>query len=313
MQYTILTILAAALLMGCAANEESKKGNQPETIVPAKLVVKEIVGIGKIEPENEIINLAATSGGIVREVFKNDGSEVKEGDILLKLDDDLEQIRIEQVKSQMKTQQLQIESDLISIKDTELKIANKKKLLLSTQALVKKGAETTQILDDLETEVSSLGISIEKGKSAVSLSQSRLNELQQQLNLLQSEANKKVLRSPYQGIILDMQAKKGSAISQFQNYAEFAPKGKNIIRAEVDEMFCDQLKIGQAVQVRLVGSDKNIATGEIIMLSPYLKRKSLFSEKASDQEDRRVREIKININGDAELIINTKVECVIIK
>jgi hypothetical protein len=47
------------------------------------------------------------------------------------------------------------------------------------------------------------------------------------------------------------------------------------------------------------------------MLSPYLKKKSLFSEKSDDQEDRRVREIKIALINDSGLLINSKVECVI--
>ena len=50
---------------------------------------------------------------------------------------------------------------------------------------------------------------------------------------------------------------------------------------------------------------------KIVILSPYLKKKSLFSVKASDQEDRMVREVKIALEGDTDLIINEKVECII--
>ena len=35
----------------------------------------------------------------------------------------------------------------------------------------------------------------------------------------------------------------------------------------------------------------------------------MFSEKTDDQEDRRVREIKVAIDQAENLIINTKVEC----
>lgn len=108
-----------------------------------------------------------------------------------------------------------------------------------------------------------------------------------------------------------MQVTQGAALSQYATYAEFAPAGALIIRSEVDELFSQKLKVGQQVEIRYAGSQEVIATGEIKMLSPYLKKKSLFSEKANDQEDRRVREVRISIKGNSGLIINSKVECVI--
>lgn len=272
---------------------------------------KEIVGIGRVEPENEIINLAATSGGVVDEIYKEEGENVKEGDALVKLDDDMEQLRIVQFKSQLITQQTQIAFEKAALLEIEVKLSNKKKTLASVRNLVKKGAETAQNEDDLETEVKTLDLNVEKSKVSIQLAQNKMNELIEQLKLYELEANKKTLRSPYTGILLELLVKKGAAINQFQDYADMAPEGKKIIKAEVDELFCKMLKMGQSVDIRYLGSDKNITSGKIIFLSPFLKRKSLFSEKANDQEDRRVREIKIAFDQIPDLFLNSKVECVI--
>jgi hypothetical protein len=54
-----------------------------------------------------------------------------------------------------------------------------------------------------------------------------------------------------------------------------------------------------------------VATGRITKLSPYLQKKSLFSEIPGEREDRLVREIEITLDGRPSLLLNAKVECVI--
>jgi len=63
--------------------------------------------------------------------------------------------------------------------------------------------------------------------------------------------------------------------------------------------------------VRPIGGDQSITTGTIESVSPYLRKKSLFSEKAGDLEDRRVREVVIRVQDASHLLINAKVECII--
>jgi hypothetical protein len=100
-------------------------------------------------------------------------------------------------------------------------------------------------------------------------------------------------------------------VSQFSTYAELAPSGPEIVKAEVDELFADRLKTGQDAEIRYIGSDSAIATGKLYFVSPYLTRKSLFSGKTGEQEDRMVRQVKIALSSTADIIINSRVECVI--
>ena len=308
MKRIIYLLLLTTLLAACGKKTEK---TAVQKIDSTAVKVAEIVGVGKVEPEKSITNLAATSGGIVLQVLKDDGDTVQAGEALVRLNDEIEQLKISQLKSQIQTQRSQVEIEQNNLKNAGLKLANKKQLLSSTQNLLKSGAETQQVYTDLNTEVKTLETDYEKAKSTVLQAQSRLNELGQQLKQAQVEADRKILRAPCAGTVLDMMLSKGAAVNQFAAYAEFAPGTKKIIRSEVDEMFCQQLKVGQQVDIRNAGNNKVIATGTIKMLSPYLKKKSLFSEKSNDQEDRRVLEIKIALNGDAGLLINSKVECVV--
>ncbi len=145
----------------------------------------------------------------------------------------------------------------------------------------------------------------------LNLSASRLRELAEQVRYAEAEASKKILRSPYDGLMLEMHIEKGSAVNQFEKYAEVAPTGPMTVRTEVDELFAGRLSMGLDADIRFIGSDSVVARGKVIFLSPYLKKKSLFSQKANDQEDRLVREVRIKLEGDNGLILNSKVESVI--
>jgi multidrug resistance efflux pump len=228
------------------------------------------------------------------------------------MDDELELIKVSQLRSQYNTQKSQQAIDELSLRESEARLANKKKLLESVRVLALKGAETKQTLDDLETEVATLSFAVEKDSASVRLSGSRLKELADEVRYAEAEASKKILSSPYDGILLELHVEKGSAVAQFEKFAEVAPSGPITVRTEVDELFAGRLSNGLDAYIRFVGSDSVAARGKVIFLSPYLKKKSLFSQKANDQEDRLVREVRIRLEGDNKLILNSKVESVII-
>jgi len=313
MNKKIYLVIIPLILTACSGSKDNKdkSGISPDTINSAMVEVSEVVGVGKVEPEKEIISLAAATGGIVKEVYRTDGDSIKKDEPLVRLDDELELIRVLQLRSQYNSQKSQEEIDKLNLRESEARLDNKKKLLESVKNLVLKGAETTQNLDDLETEVTTLSLAVEKNSANVNLSASRLRELSEQLRYAEAEASKKILRSPYEGIILEMHIEKGNAVNQFEKYAEFAPSGPITVRTEVDELFSGRLKLGLDADIRFVGSDSVVARGKIVFLSPYLKKKSLFSQKANEQEDRLVREAVIKLEGDPRLILNSKVESVI--
>ncbi len=296
---------------GGSNENEEKSVTISNSVNSAIVAVSEVVGVGKVEPEKEIISLAVSTGGIIKEIYRNDGDSIKKDEPLVRLDDELELIKVSQLKSQYNTQKAQVEIDELNLNESEARLANKKRLLESVRALALKGAETKQTLDDLETEVTTLSLNVEKYSASVKLEASRLREIAEEVRYAEVEASRKILRSPYDGLMLEMLIEKGSSVNQFEKYAEVAPSGPMTVRTEVDELFAGRLSIGLNADIRFVGSDSVVARGKVVFLSPYLKKKSLFSQKANEQEDRLVREVKIKLEGENSLILNSKVESVI--
>ena len=313
MNKIIYLVIIPFIIMSCGGSKDKKEnsGTASKSVNSALVEVSEVVGVGKVEPEKEIISLAASTGGIVKDIYRNDGDSIKKDEPLVRLDDELELIRVSQLRSQYNTQKSQEDIDELNLRESESKLANKKRLLESVRILASKGAETKQTLDDLETEVTTLSLTVEKNRASLKLSASRLKELAEQVRYAEAEASKKILRSPYEGLILEMLIERGSSVMQFEKYAEVAPSGPITVRTEVDELFAGRLSLGLNAEIRFVGSDSVVAIGKVIFLSPYLKKKSLFSQKANEQEDRLVREVRIKLEGENGLILNSKVESVI--
>ncbi|HOP59736.1 MAG TPA: efflux RND transporter periplasmic adaptor subunit [Bacteroidales bacterium] len=313
MNKKIYMVIIPLIITACSGSQEDKDKPVASSysVNSAKVEVSEVVGVGRVEPEKEIISLASATGGIVKEIYRTDGDSVKKDEPLVRLDDELELIRISQLRSQYISQKLQADIDKLNLQESEARLANKKRLLESVASLASKGAETKQALDDLETEVTALSLAVEKERASVALSASRLRETAEQVRYAEAEADKKILRSPYNGILLELLIEKGSAVNQFETFAVVAPSGPVTVRTEVDELFAGRVRLGLDADIRFVGSDSVVAKGKVIFVSPYLKKKSLFSQKANEQEDRLVREAIIKLEGAYGLLLNSKVESVI--
>lgn len=307
MKRSLYMLMAIALCSGCSTDKSAAKVDQGALSTPVAPEI--VIATGKVEPENDVTRLSAPVGGIIMKVLVKDGDPVTRDQLLVQLDDELEQRRIQEVKAQIRSQESQIDIERAAVKETAFKLSNKKSLLEKTLRMTKGGAETQQVYDDVQTEVKVLEATLDRLMASVRVAASKLDELLALLRTAETEVGKKQLRAPFDGVILDLNVNAGEALDQFSTYAEFAPKGSLVVRAEVDELFCDKVKTGQHVEVIYPGNTSLVATGRVTLVAPYLKKKSLFSEAADDQEDRRVREVRIRIDRSSVLIINSKVEC----
>lgn len=310
--FIVLNLVSLLSSCGSKKDDTMTSGDDLKISADSELfMVRQVVGIGKIEPETQIIQLSTDRNGIVLKVLKNDGDAVRKGDELLILDSENEMLNVELIKARIRTLESQAEFDKNSVIESELKLANKKRTLESSAKLLEEGAETGRNIDDLDTEVKLLEAGLQKNKANLSMTHSKLSELNVELRSAQMELNKRTLTAPFDGMILDMKLTPGSSLSQYSVYAEFAPEGGIIARCEVDEMFSGKIEIGQVASITPVGSQNVLAAGKVIRAAPFLKRKSLFSEQPGDREDRRVREIWILLDDPTGLLFNMQVECVI--
>ncbi len=299
------------LLFSCNSKNEQATGTRGKDTLTVPKKVQKVVGIGKIEPLNGLVNLASDAGGIVYSINRQAGDTVKKGTLILTLKQREADLEVQQLKDQIATQQQQLESDKIAVRQYKIQLQNKEQTLKTSKKLAETGAETRENVENLITDKKVLEVQLAQSQKVVSIDHSKIKTLQTQLQSAEHKLKEKTIRAPSDGVILNMNAQIGSAIEPLTSFATFAPAGPRVVHGEADEMFANKLRIGQQAKVHYIGDAHTITTGEIIYLSPELSNKSLFTDAPGEKQDRRVRRFKVLLDHPDNLLLNSKVECII--
>ena len=294
-----------------ACNNKAAKEKLAIENAKQAIAVNRIVGIGKIIPENDIIQLSSAVNGIVEKIYKKENDTVNIGSVILELEHHLEDEKIMQLNNQIITQASQIKVDAASVGEFEAKVSNANSELQRLQNLLLKGAETQQTVDDANTNLKSFNSNLNRLEASVAVSKSKWQETKTALITAQIERDQKIIRSPIKGKILELTVLIGSSISIQQSFAQISPEGKTIAICEIDELNADKIMVGQNGWIRNVGSSDTLSTGKVYFAFSFLKKKSLFTDQSGEKEDRRVRTIKMMLDNPDKLLLNARVECVI--
>jgi len=293
--------------------QEAAKEPLTSTEIPldSTLAVKEVVGIARIEPDGKIISINAETAGFVQSVRFEENSTVKQGDVLVVLESAVENAQLRQTQSRIKTQQASISAARANLESLKVKLANAQNTYERNLKLLQGNAATQQNVDDSRFTVDDLQKQLTAQNANIQQQEARLEELHADINLSQTELGKKMLRAPLSGTFLSCNVKPGNYISTATVLGDFAKAGPYLAVGEIDELFALRVKNGNKAYIRAQGSTKVLARGTVVFTGSYLKQKSLFSDRADNLEDRRVREVQVRLDDNSKVLIGSRVECVI--
>ncbi|MDD2246143.1 MAG: efflux RND transporter periplasmic adaptor subunit [Proteiniphilum sp.] len=271
-----------------------------------------IVGIGKITPRGGVSELASPASGIVTKVCAQPGDTVKEGDLLLLLDMTDEMLSVKESDARIISQQNAVGSAAAALEHERISLAEKLRLLTDARELLEAGAATGEDVRKLQNEYDKGSELLKKIENDYREQQAQLKEITIQRSSRIKDLARTRLQAPFDGILLDITPRAGEALSLYETYGRIAPDAPLIVMAEIDELYARDLALGMHCTINLPGDSAVTALGEILHISPYLKRKSLFSDSGNELEDRRIREIEVSLHSmRKDLLIDTKVECTV--
>jgi len=306
-------VLPVMFMFSCSGKQS--KSNVKNDSIPSQVLsadeISTVSGIGLVEPESQIVDLALNNSGTISRVYQSSGTKVKKGDIILSLDHKDDQLNLQETQAQRTTAQITEQLNQANVQETQNRLNDAISTLNQTKKLFEKGAVTRQELDNDELNVKVLKIQLEQNQLSVQQAKSQINQSNVSIAKAQNTLEDDVLRAPSDGVVLQVLVPEFSNVQANQNLVEFAPDGPTVVRCEIDEMFANYIQPGQKVDICNVGFSKVIATGTIQKASPFLKQKSLLSDNSTDQQDRRVREVVILLNDAQGLLYNSRVDCTI--
>ena len=258
-----------------------------------------IVAHHKIEANSKVTGRVAWIG-----VEK--GDQVKEGQVLVRLEDQEFRASYEQAKGtvanarayldelQHGSRPEEVQQAQHNLDEARATLANDKLTLDRTKELASGGVVSRQQLDDAtakfeadQQRVNSLEKAFQLSKigpraEEIARAQGALMQAQGQLDYAQSQLDATVIRAPVTGTILDRTAEKGELVtSQFASAAAGGPQGSVVSLADLNYLQVE-LDIAQADFSRLGPTQKGIVTtdaypdkqydGQIAQISPEANR-----------------------------------------
>jgi HlyD family secretion protein len=307
-----LVLIASLIFITSCGGVKKEKAIEEVNQTSVKTKVTQIVGVASVEPLSRIVSLYSEVGGIVEKINYDINSEVKANDIIVELNSDVEEAQLAQAKSKLGTQQAAINVAKAQLASLKVKLENAQVNYNRNANLLKAGAITQQVLDDSKFNYESIQNDMEASEAGLKQQDAKVSELQADINYDEKVVERKQIKAPISGKVLSVDVKVGNNISNAQSIGDFAPDGPLIAITEVDELFATKVKNGMRAYIRPQGQLDTLATGKIYLTSPYLRKKTLFSDDATNMEDRRVREVRVLLDKSDKILIGSRVECVIL-
>jgi HlyD family secretion protein len=310
-RYIIIGIVVVVLLSLSALTYRLLSGDVPEVEVVRASAQSNDAGAIVLSATGYIvahhkINVNSKVTGRVASIGVEKGDKVKEGQVLVRLEDEEFRAAYEQAKGALENARAyldelehgsrpeEIQQAQHNLDEARATLSNDKLTLDRTKALSAGGVVSRQALDDAtakfeadQQRVNSLEKAfqlmkigprpeeIERGRGA-------LQQAQGQLDYAKSQLDATAIRAPVSGTILDRKAEKGELITaQFASAAEGGPQGSVVTLADLNDIQVE-LDIAQADFARLGPKQKGIVTvdaypdrkynGEIAQISPEANR-----------------------------------------
>ena len=199
---------------------------------------------GYITPRRRA-TIAAKITGRVTAVYFDEGTRVKEGQLLATLDDSDYKRALDSTKADRNSADAAIADFEVQLKNAELELKR-------AQQLHDGGIGTQEALDNASTAAASLRAKIALAKQQVAAAEARIAEAQQSVDNC-------VIHAPFGGIVVSKDAQVGEMVSPISAGGGFTRTGiativdmnSNEIEVDVNESFIARVKEGQAVRATL--------------------------------------------------------------
>ena len=203
----------------------------------------------------EQLTVIATLAGRIGERPVTEGRRVKEGDLLVALDDaDIEpalaqaEAQVADLEAQIRSEQVRYRNDQVALASEQAILDNARRQLERTRSLVNRNLASREGLEAATDAAARAELTVTTRQRAIEEHPARLQSLE--AKLAQAEANLSSTRrdaerarmmAPFDGIVTDIQVARGDQVSRGEPLLSLYPTDGLELRARVPEMFRGEL------------------------------------------------------------------------
>ncbi|MBS0360397.1 MAG: efflux RND transporter periplasmic adaptor subunit [Proteobacteria bacterium] len=292
----IFWVVAVVLIVGAGGfvvmNNQAKAKKAEAAKLAAKAPVSPYVAIanGKADVEGGVIQVAARTAGVVREVDAQEGDEVRKGQVLARLEDDQPRLQAQEADAELHQAQAQVAL-------LQVQIATAKREYNRVQSLIDKGYVSKQSVDQAQDAIRGAEASLQAQNAAIGTAQAKLSQARYNQELT-------VIRAPADGRIVRRYANPGAGASTLNvsNMFDLEPHAARIVRAEISETALPFVQLGQTVQLSAEADPSRVVNGKVLRRAAVFGARKLTSDDPTEKTDERVVEVVVSTDGAPFLI-----------
>ncbi|WP_312134644.1 efflux RND transporter periplasmic adaptor subunit [Sphingobacterium sp.] len=305
--YILFTSILFVALSSCGNKKEEKQQSNKEILQE----IKEIKAVGKVVSAKDWTIISSNTSARIKQLLVKEGDSVSKGQLLMQLEAGNTDLDVQQAKAQLNSLNKENKTITEDIRKAKVYADELKAKYETSKRLFEQDAETKEKMSTDYSNWQQQELTLRGLQQKQQAQQASAYEQQLEIQKAENTRSDFQITAASSGVITDLVAKVGQSVQVAMELGKIIDVEQPKVEAEVDELFVNDVKIGQSVLIFPVGRKDQAANGRITYLSPILSEKSILYETANEGQDRRVRKIKIEIEGNNVLTINSKVDCTI--
>jgi RND family efflux transporter MFP subunit len=281
----LLLCAGTLMLAGCGAGTASAPGKATARASPYATIAN-----GKIDVEGGLVEIAARRAGVVRDVLVQEGSVVKKGEELARLEDDDSVLAVNSARAALAQADSQLILTRVNIQASQREYQRLERLSASR---VVSQQQIDQASDTLATAQAQLTVQ----QAAVQTARAQLAQATYAEDLT-------IIRAPMDGRIVRRYANPGAGASTLNvsDMFDLEPASPHIARAEIVESALPDVRVGQEAEIVSEMDSDKVSVGKVLRVAPVFGTRKLKSDTANESSDERVVEVVVSADGAPYLI-----------
>jgi HlyD family secretion protein len=312
-------------------------GDSPEQVPTARLEPdggSVIEGIGYVEPVSEVRRLSPKTGGVIKACYIKVGDLVRKGDPILILHDEKEAAAVSVARKQLevaRAEETQVKSGInhYRIRAAEKTVtrflaeykyaaqeADRTRKIFASRAVSQSdmdGADGRRLkleasLHQAEAELLHLKNHVRDVDEA--LMRAKVSQAEANLELAEQQFSDLRVLAPFDGTVLKLLKRSGEAVPmiELEPVVIFGDLSRLRVRAEIDERFVKELRVGQTAEVYGRNLLRKTYPGRVVEVEKIMGDKTVFTRASSERKDLNVLQVVIEMESGFSAPIGLRVD-----
>lgn len=275
-------------------------------------LVERVSAPGEVEPNVKVDVSAEVSARIVELPFR-EGDSVREGDVIIRLDAEDFDARLESARARRDAERFRLRSEQSGLAGPLSALENARASLARQESLYESGDVSRQAIDDARNQVRQLEAQVSSAQLAVSVIESSLAAAEADIDQAREALEKTVMRSPIDGVVTVLNAEVGElvVVGTMNNAGTVIMTIADLSRMRLDARIAEsdvaQVRESQPAEIRINAYPDEVFTGvvERLALQRSLDRDGSGYFKTEIQIDLDGRRILSGLAANVDVEIAT--------